>query len=77
MFGGSTMTRSHLYMWVLCQIAPSKHGYKVNTKVGKKLSDFYQNLRTNQRVKGKDALMRTLFKATRMLYFEFISELFG
>ena len=28
-------------MWAVCQIAPSKHGYKVDTEVGRTLSDRY------------------------------------
>ena len=82
-FGGSTMIRSHLYMWALCQIAPSKHGYKVDTKVARQLSDprsgclrhRYRQMREQQKVNGKDALIRILFKATRMLFYELVSEL--
>ena len=62
-------------MWAVCQIAPAKYGYKVNTPIGRQLSDFYRSLRTERKVKGKDALTRILFKATRMLYFELLSEL--
>ena len=73
-FGGSSMVRCHLYMWCLCQIAPTKYGYKVNTPIGRKLSDRYQELRAKG-VKGKDALTRVLFKTTRKLYFQLVSQL--
>ena len=74
-FGGSSMLRCHLYMWAICQIAPAKYGYKVDTPIGRQLSDRYQALRTERKVKGKDALTRILFKATRMLYFELVCSL--
>ncbi len=36
-FGGSSMVRCHLfYMWAVCQIAPAKYGYKINTSIGRK-----------------------------------------
>ena len=73
-FGGSSMVRCHLYMWAGCQIAPTKYGYKVDTPVGRQLSSRYRELRAKG-VKGKDALTRILFKATRMLYFELVGEL--
>lgn len=65
-FHGSTMMRSHLYAWALCQICPKN--YKVNTEIGRELSDRYQQLRENN--KGKDSIIRILFKATRMLFYE-------
>lgn len=45
----------------------------VNGKIGQQLSDRYQELRIN--VKGKDSLIRILFKSTRMLFYELLSEL--
>jgi hypothetical protein len=70
-FGGSTIMRSHLYVWAVCMIAPG--GYRIKSHIGKDLSDRYQELRKT--VKGKDALIRILFKATRLLYRELIKEL--
>jgi hypothetical protein len=70
-FHGSSLIRSHLYAWAVCTVAPQ--GYRNDTSVGKQLSDRYQELRVN--VKGKDALIRVLFKATRLLYFELQSKL--
>ncbi len=35
-FGGSSILRCHLYMWAICQIAPAKYGYKVDTPIGRK-----------------------------------------
>lgn len=74
-FGGSSMVRCHLYMWCVCQITPTKYGYKVDTPQGRHLSGRYRELRNEKKVKGKDAITRILFKATRMLYFELASEL--
>ncbi|BAU65675.1 hypothetical protein STA3757_30640 [Stanieria sp. NIES-3757] len=65
-FHGSTMMRSHLYAWALCQICPKN--YKVNTEIGRALSNHYQQLRKSN--KGKDSIIRILFKATRMLFYE-------
>ncbi|MEM6613260.1 MAG: transposase [Cyanobacteria bacterium P01_C01_bin.72] len=70
-FHGSSIVRSHLYAWAVCQIAPAS--YRIKSDVGTELSDRYQELRVN--VKGKDALIRILFKATRMLYRELCREL--
>ena len=70
-FHGSSMVRSHLYAWAVCLVAPSN--YRIKSDVGKQLSDRYQELR--QTVKGKDALIRILFKATRLLYSELVKEL--
>ena len=72
-FGGSSIVRAHLYVWAVCQIAPSKHGYRVDTEVGRKLGDRYIEMREVQKIKGKDALIRILFKATRMLFYELVN----
>ena len=68
-FGGSKLVRSHLYIWAVCQVAPKQQ--RIKSDVGKQLSDRYRELRTT--VKGKDALIRILFKATRMLYRELLN----
>ena len=73
-FGGSSIVRSHLYVWAVCQIAPSRHGYRVDTEIGRKLSDRYIEMREIQKIKGKDALIRILFKATRMLFYELVNN---
>lgn len=70
-FHGSSLARSHLYVWAVCMIAPNN--CRIESDLGKKLCDRYQELR--QTVKGKDALIRILFKATRMLFYELLSEL--
>lgn len=70
-FHGSSIVRSHLYAWAVCQVAPA--GYRIKSDVGIELSDRYQELRKT--VKGKDALIRILFKATRILYRELCREL--
>ncbi len=70
-FHGSSMIRSHLYAWAVCMVAPNSN--RISSDVGRALSDLYQELR--QTVKGKDALVRILFKATRLLYYELVKEL--
>ncbi|WP_319422055.1 IS110 family transposase [Pleurocapsa sp. FMAR1] len=70
-FHGSSMIRSHLYAWAVCMVAPSSN--RISSDVGRQLSDRYQELRKT--VKGKDALIRILFKATRLLYCELVKEL--
>ena len=56
------------------QIALHKQGYRVDTPIGRKLSARYQELRQVKKVKGKDAVTRILFKATRLLYYELLKE---
>lgn len=68
---GSTMIRAHLYVWAVCSVAP--RDYRIKSDVGKDLSDRYQELR--QTVKGKNALVRILFKTTRLLYSQLVREL--
>lgn len=70
---GSAMMRSHLYVWAVCSVAPKN--CPIKSDIGKDLSDRYQELRKN--VRGKDALVRILFKATRLLYYELVKELTG
>ena len=70
-FHGSAMVRSHLYAWAVCLVAPKDR--RIPSEVGKQLSDRYQELRKT--VKGKDALIRILFKATRLLYCELVKDL--
>ena len=70
-FHGSSMIRSHLYAWAVCCVAP--RDVRIYSSIGRQLSDRYFELR--QTVKGKDALIRILFKATRLLYYELVKEL--
>jgi hypothetical protein len=70
-FHGSTLVRSHLYVWAVCMVAPKN--YRIKGDIGQSLSDRYHELR--QTVKGKDALIRILFKATRMLFYELLREI--
>lgn len=70
-FHGSSMVRSHLYAWAVCMVAPKSD--RISSVVGKQLSERYDELR--QTVKGKDALVRILFKSTRLLYCELVKEL--
>jgi hypothetical protein len=75
-FNGSSSIRAHLYAWAVCQIAPSKLGYRVKTDIGKQLSSRYQIMRNEMKVKGKDALIRILFKASRMLFYELVNAIY-
>ena len=43
-FHGSSMTRSHLYVWAVCMIAPSKNGRYIKGEIGKELCDRYQEM---------------------------------
>ena len=70
-FHGSAICRAHLYAWAVCMVAPTKDN--INSEIGTQLRDRYQELRVN--VKGKDALVRILFKATRLLFYELANEL--
>jgi hypothetical protein len=70
-FHGSSMIRSHLYIWAICVLSRTKN-IKHN-QLTQELSDRYLELR--QSVKGKDALTRILFKLTRMLFYELVKEL--
>ena len=57
-------------MYVVCTITKTKN---INhNKLNQEFSDRYQELR--QSVKGKDAIIRILFKLTRMLFYELVKE---
>ena len=72
-FHGSSLVRSHLYVWAVCMIAPRNQ--KIKSEIGRQLWERYDELR--QTVKGKDAIIRILFKATRMLFYELSKEING
>ena len=75
-FHGSSMVRSHLYMWAVCMVAPSTRGYKIKSEVGRILTDTYVGYRgQSSPIKGKDSLIRILFKATRLLFRELYREI--
>ena len=65
------MIRSHLYIWDVCTISRQNNVY--HTEITQELSDRYQQLRKS--VKGKDALIRVLFKLSRMLFYELVNEI--
>jgi hypothetical protein len=69
-FHGSSVIRSHLYIWAVCTLSRKNLKHNDLTKL---LCDRYQVLR--QSVKGKDALTRILFKLTRMLFYELVKEI--
>lgn len=69
-FHGSSIARSHLYVWAVCVIAVNR---STDNQIVRGLRERYQELRVN--VKGKDALIRILFKMTRLLFYELVREL--
>ncbi len=69
-FGGSTIVRSHLYIWAVSVVAPGRQ--KIPDDIGLKLSSRYQELRKT--VKEENALIRILFLTTRLLYRELIKQ---
>ena len=71
-YHGSSLVRSHLYIWAVCMVSRQKN--VIGTDIGRQLSDRYQELR--QYVKGKDSLNWILFKVTRMLFYELIKEIY-
>lgn len=70
-FHGNGIIRSHLYIFVTATITRTKHIKHHGLR--KELSDRYQELKKT--VKGKDAILRILFRLTRMLFYELVKEL--
>lgn len=70
-FHGSSLVRSHLYAWAVCLV--TRKGNIIGGDIGQSLGDRYQEL--NKTVKGKDSLIRILFKTTRMLFYELVNEM--
>lgn len=69
-FYGNGIIRSHLYIFVTATITRTKHIKHYGLR--KELSDRYVELRKT--VKGKDAIVRILFRLTRMLFYELVKE---
>ena len=63
----SKMMRSHYYIWCLSSICP-KPPKRLNTEIGKKLGKKWDNFKDAKQAKGKDAIMRLTFYATRLLF---------
>ena len=63
----SIMMRSHYYIWCLSSICP-KPPKRLNTEIGKKLGKKWDNFKDAKQAKGKDAIMRLTFYATRLLF---------
>ncbi|MGL5804848.1 MAG: hypothetical protein ACRC11_05315 [Xenococcaceae cyanobacterium] len=73
--GGSTVCRSHLYMWAFDRIAPQEKR-RLQTAIGQNLGAKYDKLRRGEvKIAGKDAIVRILYKATRLLFEELCKEL--
>ncbi|MGL5807792.1 MAG: hypothetical protein ACRC2R_25075 [Xenococcaceae cyanobacterium] len=72
---GSSVCRSQLYMWCFDRIAPEGNR-RLQTYVGQNLGEKYDKLRRGEvKIAGKDAMIRVLYKATRMLFDELCREL--
>jgi hypothetical protein len=73
--GGSTVCRSHLFMWCFDRITPEGNR-RLQTNVGQDLGKKYDILRRGYvKIAGKDAIIRVLYKATRLLFDELCREL--
>lgn len=74
-FHGSTLVRSHLYVWALARIAPQPPK-RLNTNIGNILGEKFDTLRTdNSPIPGKDSFTRVLFRATALMFKELRQEL--
>lgn len=63
----SKMMRSHYYIWCMARICPQPPR-RLDTEIGKKLGDKWDNMKATKQAKGKDAIMRLCFYATRLLF---------
>jgi hypothetical protein len=72
---GSSVCRSHLYIWAFDRITPEGNR-RLQTNIGQDLGKKYDKLRRGEvKIAGKDAIIRVLFKASRMLFEELCREL--
>lgn len=70
-FLGSTMVRSHLYIWAVGKIRTRPASFAVDTAIGELLSDKVAEL-TAKGVEGSDKVTRVVFRATALLYKELV-----
>jgi hypothetical protein len=62
-------------MWCFARITPEGNR-RLQTNVGKELGKKYDHLRRGEvKIAGKDAIIRMLYKATRILFEELCREL--
>jgi len=74
-FHGSTLVRSHLYVWALAKIAPQPPK-RLDTNIGNILGEKFDTLRNlDSPIPGKDSFTRVLFQATRLMFRELRREL--
>jgi hypothetical protein len=72
---GSSVCRAHLFIWCLARIAPEGNR-RLQTNIGQNLGAKYDKLRRGEvKIAGKDAIIRVLFKMTRLLFDELCREL--
>jgi hypothetical protein len=68
--GGSSVCRAHLYIWCFDRIAPEGNR-RLQTPIGRVLGEKYDKLRRGDvKIAGKDAIVRVLYKATKLLFDE-------
>lgn len=66
-WGNSSLMRSHFYIWVMARICP-KPPRRLDTLIGAKLGDKWDYMKGSGKAKGKDAIIRVCFYATRLLF---------
>lgn len=63
----SQLIRSHLYIWTMARICP-KPPRRLSSKVGERLGEKWDYLKATKKAKGKDAIIRVVFLASRLLF---------
>ncbi len=73
-WSSSAMLRSHLYIWCMARICP-KPPRRLDSEIGEKLGAKWDYLKSSKTAKGKDAIIRVCFTATRYLFYRLRNEL--
>ncbi|MDJ0598384.1 MAG: hypothetical protein QNJ37_06045 [Crocosphaera sp.] len=68
-FNNSRMMRSHFYIWCMTHVCPSPPR-RLDTEIGDKLGTKGDIMKRKKKAKGKDAIIRLCFYATRLLFNE-------
>jgi hypothetical protein len=72
---GSNLCRAHLFIWLYDRIAPQPPR-RLPTEIGDILGAKYDKLRRGEvKLSWKDASIRVLYKATRLLFKELCDHL--
>lgn len=70
-FSGSSLIRSHLYIWAISQMSGKGTSFKTNTSQGKELDAKLKKLASGG-VTGSDKIIRFMFKVTERLWSELL-----